>query len=332
MIPKENEFKDLCHKRGLSYQEIEMAVQELQMLSNKLCSEISNLEILSLDKIESYIDERTKSGTANEAMLIAYIRYYSMIKRDDVSIRLLSYLNPIGILPAMAEHLEALEGKKVREKVMENLKIPPIASKPEDYPTVTSAFTKNLEKEVGTVKAQQILAWNVHGIPAEPWLKEKEEFLRSTSLEQWLKNLHDRRVAEIEKHAIDGTLWFEQKITMRVVDYVRNNQEILSGVSDGRYIYATKIPFNPDGFLSASSDFEKRKYACHCPLAASSLNEKGADTPPLWCYCSAGFEKFIFDTVFDFDTKIEVLESVLAGDIRCRFRIEIPETVRKRFL
>jgi hypothetical protein len=69
----------------------------------------------------------------------------------------------------------------------------------------------------------------------------------------------------------------------------------------------------------------KRYYACYCPLARAAIIMGEPKMPLDWCYSSGGFRKLMFDVVFEEQTKVEVLESVLAGNARCRFRIRIPE-------
>jgi predicted hydrocarbon binding protein len=49
--------------------------------------------------------------------------------------------------------------------------------------------------------------------------------------------------------------------------------------------------------------------------------------PPTWCYCSAGFEKTLFDNVFGESLEVEVKQSVLDGSQRCRFAIKLTESV-----
>lgn len=51
------------------------------------------------------------------------------------------------------------------------------------------------------------------------------------------------------------------------------------------------------------------------------------EIPLDWCYCSGGFAKLMFDVVFGESTEVEVLQSVLAGDSVCRFRIKLPENM-----
>jgi len=45
----------------------------------------------------------------------------------------------------------------------------------------------------------------------------------------------------------------------------------------------------------------------------------------MFCYCSGGFEKVHFDVIFDEPVEVELLESVLKGDMRCRFANKIPQ-------
>lgn len=207
---------------------------------------------------------------------------------------------------------------------MGGIALPPVGAAPEAYPAATAAFTRALELELGREKAERVLCWNVHGLAAESFAPERERYLALGSVDAWLKDFHERQVETLAKHAKDHTLWFEQKITDRVVDFVRERPEILGGVREGGTIYATKIPYDPDRYIAATDPLERRRLACHCPLAASSIRAEGAGVSPLWCSCSAGYEKFLFDVVFAEDCATRVLQSVLAGDELCRFAIELP--------
>ena len=43
-----------------------------------------------------------------------------------------------------------------------------------------------------------------------------------------------------------------------------------------------------------------------------------------FCSCSGGFHKKPFEAIFGQRLKVDVLESVLKGDERCRFAIHLP--------
>lgn len=328
---KEKEFRERCAARGLEPDAIERAVAWVRILEAEAAGPDGTLASAPLSGVERHVADLVARGEAGEDRLMALARYFAAAGIDAVAIRLLAYLLPVGVLPAMADRLAELEGAAVRDRVMAGVAVPPTGAPPETYPAATAAFVRALEAELGAEKARRVLCWNVHGIPAAAFAAEREAFLSSASLEDWLAAFHGRKVRELERHAEDGTLWFEQRITPAVLDFVRGNQEILSAVSDGRHLWATKIPYDPDRFLASKDPLERRRLACHCPLAASSISETGAGVPAAWCACSAGYEKFLFDTVFGEETEAEVTESVLAGDPRCRFKIRIPEGVRARF-
>ncbi len=328
---KEREFRERCAARGLDPESTEKAVAWVRILEAEAKGSDGTLGTAPVAGVERHVAGLVARGEAEEARLMALARYFAAAGIDAVAIRLLAYLLPVGVLPAMADRLAELEGSAVRDRVMAGVEVPPTGAPPEVYPAATAAFVRALEAELGAEKARRVLCWNVHGIPAAAFAAEREAFLAAASLEDWLAAYHGRKVRELSKHAEDGTLWFEQKITPAVVDFVRQNQELLSAVSDGRHLWATKIPYDPDRFLASRDPLEKRRLACHCPLAASSITETGAGVSAAWCACSAGYEKFLFDTVFGEETEAEVTESVLAGDPRCRFRIRIPEEVLARF-
>ena len=179
---------------------------------------------------------------------------------------------------------------------------------------------------------KKALAGNHHRIPLEAFAEDRRRFLELEDIRAYLRDKHERSVEVLEKHARDGSLWFEQRITPRVVEFVRANQEILSGVLEGDRIYITKIPYDPDRYLAETDPLMKRYHACHCSLAflqhppqrPDRILRDGPDVPMDLCYCSAGYAKVRFDVAFDREHDVEVLESALGGSDRCRFAIALP--------
>jgi hypothetical protein len=127
----------------------------------------------------------------------------------------------------------------------------------------------------------------------------------------------------------EGRLWYEQEITPEVVAFVKNNQEIITGVRRGDKIIKVKIPYAPKQFLEEKDPTMKGYYACHCQLVRAALREGKPRIPSTFCYCSAGFEKVHFDVIFGEPVEVEVLETILNGDPCCRFAIQIPKSKLK---
>jgi predicted hydrocarbon binding protein len=90
-----------------------------------------------------------------------------------------------------------------------------------------------------------------------------------------------------------------------------------------------KIPFAPKQYLKEKDPTMKRYYACHCQLVRTSIRDGEPKVSKNFCYCSAGYEKLHFDAIFGEPVEVEILESALNGDERCRFVIKIPKAKMK---
>jgi hypothetical protein len=227
------------------------------------------------------------------------------------------------VLPSIAKETASVAGETTRDEVFSDVELPPLGSPPEEFPEVTAHLVGKL-LDLGRDTCHRILACNHHGIPLEHFDKHKKWLKEAGSIEEFLKRVHQEAVADLEHHANEGKVWYEQVITQEVVEFVRANQEVLSAVRDGEYLYKTKIPYAPADWLRERDPVLKRYYACHCPLAREAIVKGKPEIPLDWCYCSAGYGKLMFDVLFDEPTEVEVLESVLTGDNRCRFRLKIP--------
>lgn len=101
-----------------------------------------------------------------------------------------------------------------------------------------------------------------------------------------------------------------------------------AGNREGNAIFVTKIPYAPVEYLQETDPKMKRYYQCHCPLARASILNESPGVSPLFCYCSGGYEKLAFDVVFGEPVRVSVLKNALAGDLTCRFQIDIPDSGR----
>lgn len=323
-----NAFIERCVARGLDQAAVDLAVRQVRELDLFLLAYGSSIDGADLEQVEDFVERRLGGGEDCASLILSFARYFDLSGQAAVAVRLLARLLPIGVLPAMAERLASLHGPEVRDRVMRGVDIPPPGSAPERYPEATALFTAALLAELGAEGAHRVLAWNVHGIPAQAFAGEAERLRELGSIDAWLADYHRRQVEILARHAADGTLWYEQKITPAVVEFVRGDQELLSGRRVGDTIYQTKIPYDPDAYLRSDDPLERRRLACHCPLAAAGIGEGGSAVPAAWCSCSAGYEKFRFDVVFGKETSARVIRSALDGSDICRYAVTIPEGLK----
>jgi len=311
------------------------AVAFVDELSRSLSESGRTLGSVTLEDLAAYVAHLVETGGNSEARLLALARYFRLTGAQDLYIYFTRLFGGDGVLDSIRERAEALEGRSVAERIFAEVTPPPLGTKPEDMPVVAVHLMEALEAELPPDRVRAVLCGNHHRIPRESFAKERERCLASGSIDAYLRDRHERMVQELQKHCDEGSVWFEQTITQRVVELVRSDQEYLSAVRDGNVLHATKIPYDPDRWLGSTDAAERRFLACHCPFVRESLRPGGeslrdgfAGVAPDWCHCSAGFEKLLFDVALGADLEVEVEESVLKGDDRCRFAIHLPEVPR----
>jgi len=322
---KEKEFVEFLKSRSQDEDAIESAVAEVKEFEMFMAGAGKSMEEAEVDDIKGYISTLIARELNTWDRLVALARYFYISGESEIYIYFTSILSGREVFPSISERLAEIAGEETRDRVFDGLELPPLGSPPETAPPVTALLVERL-MELGPETAHKVLAGNHHGIPVESFNKHKKWFEEAEDLDAFLKKMHDEAVAELDEHARTGKVWYESIITPGTVELVRNDPEMLSAVRDGDYLYMTKFPYAPRDWLEATDPIMKRYHACHCPLAREAILRGDPDVPLDWCYCSGGFNKMKFDVVFGETTEVEVLESVLAGDERCRFRVKLPES------
>jgi len=92
---------------------------------------------------------------------------------------------------------------------------------------------------------------------------------------------------------------------------------------EGSIIYSEKSPANPVAYKEAKTDAERRRAYCFCPLIRDCLDE----APQVFCNCSAGWPKQLWEGILNQRLKIEIVQSLTKGDDTCEFAIHLPHGV-----
>lgn len=327
---QKKKFRDLCRKRKLSKEATESAVKAVSQFEKHLRTKGKSFGSAGIEDVKQYVSFLVSQGSNSMDRLLALARYSYMVKKNDYYIYFAGILGARNVLPTISARVAAIAGEEIRKRIFDGVELPPLGSPQEEYPAVTDCVMKRLESELSPEMCKKALAGNNHNISPEGLRRERQRYLELGNIDRFLKDLHRRRIAELEELMAEGKLFYEQEITPQVIDFVRSSQEILSGVRQGNKIYVTKFPYSPKQYLNEADPTMKRYYACHCPLVRTVIPKGKPDVSSTWCYCSGGYEKFLFDIVFDEEVDVEVLESVLRGDLRCRFAIKMPEGKLKK--
>jgi len=307
----------------------------------KLADEKIEASILLAERFEAYISASGGKPDADTTWafcklliqeeqntydnLLTLARYGRFIKNNEIYIAVLELLDGEEAQRNLYQKVGERFGGSVRDEVFAGIGLAPLGIPTPEKPGFLFPVIDRLIDQVGQREVERLLSACLRDLPDEYFRNERRKYLKSRDIDDYLVKKHRSFVRWIRKCQREGELFFAQEITDDVVKLVRENQEIESGVRDGNLVYVTKIPYNAKDYLAETDPTLKRYYACHCPWARAAIKGGEASLNAAFCNCSGGFHKKPWEVIFRQTLEVEVLESVLRGDTRCRFAIHLPE-------
>jgi len=256
---------------------------------------------------------------------VAVARYGRFMKNNDVYVAILELLDGAEAQPNLYQKVGESFGEIVRDEVFAGIGVTPFGTPSPEKPRYMFPVIERLIDQVGQKESEKLLSACLRDLPDKYFRGERRKFKKARDIDDYLKKRHRSFVRRLLKCQRAGELFFAQEITDEVVAFVKQNQEIESGVREGNILYVSKIPYNAKQYLTETDPTLKRYYACHCPWAREAIKNGDVRLTAVFCNCSGGFSKKPWEVIFGQTLQVEVLESVLKGDYRCRFAIHLPE-------
>ncbi len=278
--------------------------------------------------VRAFVKKLSKEGRCTFDNFIGLLRYSRFVDNRAAELTLIVLLDGSNVLGDLCKNVEKKYGRHRAAEILGSYTPPPVGTPPKQMPKATSDFLDRLESKVGVEEARLILLKSPHAGPPSYYADDIREFKEAKDIDEYLRMRHEGFLKVLKEHMENGTLFFNQAIDEDVINFVKDNPEIGGGVRRGNTIYCTKVPYMAIEYLCEKDRTLRRYHYCHCPLARESIVQ-GRKMSRNLCYCSAGFEKAPFEAAFGKPVKIEVLKSVLWGDLVCRFALKIPEGHRK---
>jgi len=311
-------FKELYERNNLHY-EFEQARDLLLMLENEF-QDIDLVDEVRIDEIIVYLVKKKLNLVEN---FIVLMRYYRVIGNNNIYIHLTRYTGMLDVVETILKRTKRIVEKSSYEQIIKGYQLAFLGMSPSQLPHAIDELMKRLDENLNDDLVKKVLTGNNHNLSEKSQLREKIEYENAPNLKTYLKQRHERKVKELESHLLDQTPWFEQTITEEVVDFVKNNQEVLSAKLEGDKLFITKIPYDTVSYLNATDEITRKYFGCHCPFAREAIKNGEPKLDERFCYCSAGFAKFPFEIILNQKLPIKVLKSILAGDDICRFEIDL---------
>jgi len=270
---------------------------------------------------------REKKNTWRNYMpLVQYCRF---IKNREMFTAFMELVDGGEVSDNLYKGIGKTFGEDVRDEVYDGIGKCKLGTPTPEKPAFLHPVLRRLEKKVGTKAAKEFLSAGLRNLPSRMYQNNRKEYFQAGSIDAYLKQQKDAFVKNLEECKAAGQWWFVQEITDDVIAFVKADPEIGAGRREGKIIYETKIPYMAKEFLAAASGLQRRYYACHCPWAREALVNRDVKLSKSLCHCSSGFMKKPWEAIFKQPLKVDILESVLNGDERCRFAIHLPEEAVK---
>ena len=187
--------------------------------------------------------------------------------------------------------LETVLGSEIREEVLEPMKNLNIDTPTKDRQEALRKSLSILERKTDAEQQYEILSHCAHVFPVE-LIPPMRDLFKSTG-------------------SVDAVI---DEMVSRGGYYPKLMRH------EGSIVYSEKGPANPKAYKEATTDAERRRAYCFCPLIRDSLDE----APEIFCNCSAGWPKQLWEGILERPLKVDIVQSLTKGDDTCEFAIHLP--------
>ena len=320
-------FERFLETRKLDQKVIESALTTLQEFETYLKRRGKDINRATRQDFYNYSAHLIETGQNTAANYVSILRYAYFKKINELIIAVMEVLDGSEVIENFSKRLASEFNQKLRDYVFNGIEIPPLGISPKEKPGYTRKLVARLEDKIGTEECAKFLNYGLRDRYEESRKPDREKFLKSKNIDEFLKQKHKDFVAELERHFENGTLFFTQEISKKVLEHVKGDPYIESGLREGDKIIIKKIPHMAKEYLVEKDEQKMRYHYCHCPWVKEAFKESDKPISPVFCNCSAGFYRAYWEIVFDQPVRVDVLESLLKGDSVCKFAVYIPENI-----
>lgn len=192
-------------------------------------------------------------------------------------------------------------------------------------------FIEKLKTMTDKQTIKRIFSKVRHGLMPSQIIGAREEFLAIGDLDQYMQKKYEEDFSYFIELNAQKKDFYGDMITDEVLDFLRDNRSMISGVRKENKLFLKAFPANMSKYLQSDDELMKRYYACHCPFAKESILARHVVSDIL-CNCSLGHVKNYWEAVFDQDLEGEVLETVLSGNLQCCYSINIPDNIMELYV
>ncbi|MBE0698444.1 MAG: hypothetical protein IH586_16125 [Anaerolineaceae bacterium] len=323
-------FQEFLLNRKLNGEQVAQHIEITAQFERYLGSLIPplSLETATAEATQGFVDQLIADGANSYDNLVALARYGRFSQNNELYVAILELLDGEEAFAGIYHRIGEVAGIEKRAEIFDDFLVPPLGTNSREKSRLTQVLMERLDHLVDPKTQSLIFSNSFRDLQDEYYQEDKQKYWEIGDIDKYLEIKREEFLAELEQIMTEGRLFFSQEITPEVIEYVRGDLEISQGVRQDNILYVTKIPYMAKEYLAETDPEKKRYFYCHCPWARESLRKGETIVSAKFCQCSAGFHKKAWEVIFGKPLQAEVLESVLKGDMRCRFAIHLPEEIR----
>ena len=321
-------FRAYLNKKGLDNGKIEGQIAFIEGMEARL-QELApcwSFEDINASSVQSLVDGMIDRGENTLENFRALVRYANVIENQEMYFTIFRLLDGHEAMETLYTRLGSVVGEDLRDVIFEDLPLPPLGISQREKSRYAYRVMRSLEEIFEEGTCREVLQDSLRMLPGAWYEGARIDFYEvcDADMDRYLILKGEKFVNRLRECQEKDQLFFDQRIDDDVIDFVMDDPEIGQGVRKGNVIYETKIPNNTIAYLEETDPLKKRYHYCHCPWAKESLRRGGLMVSSTFCQCSAGFHKKPYEVIFGQTLKADVLQSVLNGDMICRFAIHLP--------
>lgn len=323
-----DKFKLKLIDREITIEKIEEFMKVLKNFETFVSNLNKTIATISSEDFYSFSEELIKKKQ-NTSFTYEVIVGYGRFTNNNNLVRWgLEVLDGSEVMKNFSKRLEEEFGKAFRDEIFADTEIPSLGIDPKKKPEYTKKLISRFESKVDEKTCEKFLAEGLRD-PYYEWRKpDREKFLNSKNIDEFLEQKQERFIKNLEKLRDEEQLFFTQEVNDEVVEYARNNPGIEGGIRKGNILTVNKIPYETIGYIHADNPKMKAYHYCHCPWVREAILDDTLDRiPKVFCNCSGGYYKQYWQIVLDQPIEVKTVKTVINGDPICEFDIFLPEEI-----
>jgi len=282
---------------------------------------------VTIKEFHNYVTFLDESGNLSYFNLLEILRYLMFIKNEKLTFDLLEIIDGANLMHVLSNKIIEVLGEEKRNEIFIGIDLPQIVLNNNEKPSLTKKVMDRMDTLIDKQTCQEIMGSGLHKLQKDGLIRLRKKFLEEKNLDTYLETQRKGFLNRLEQLAKEGSLFFTQPVDDQVIEYIRNNPTTEYGVREGNKIIISKIPYNTKLYLNESDKRLKGYYYCHCPWVRGAIKKGDFHISPTFCHCSAGWYKQKWDVIFDQPVKVDLVDTVLKGDMRCTFTVHIPKKI-----